>query len=91
MNWEIKTISKKLMTKISHISWGGYDKGFYSNSSLFSVYLFKSLANFFLCLWLDVWEIIITSFSLSVFIGGCSDNIEKIAIFWSSSLSASEV
>ena len=31
MNWEIKIISKTLMTKISHISWGGYDKGFYSN------------------------------------------------------------
>ena len=34
MNWEIKIISKTLMTKISHISWrgydkGGYDKGFY--------------------------------------------------------------
>ena len=26
MNWEIKIISKTLMTKIS---WGGYDKGFY--------------------------------------------------------------
>ena len=22
-------ISKSLMTKISHVSWGGYDKGFY--------------------------------------------------------------
>ena len=29
MNWSIKIISKTLMTKISHISWGGYDKGFY--------------------------------------------------------------
>ena len=28
MNWAIKIISKTLMTKISHISWGGYDKGF---------------------------------------------------------------
>ena len=27
MNWEIKIISKTLMTKISHISWGGYEKG----------------------------------------------------------------
>ena len=27
MNWAIKTISKTLMTKISHISWGGYYKG----------------------------------------------------------------
>ena len=27
MNWAIKIISKELMTKISHISWGGYDKG----------------------------------------------------------------
>ena len=27
MNWEIKIISKTLMTKISHISWGGYNKG----------------------------------------------------------------
>ena len=31
MNWAIKIISKTLMTKISHISWGGYDKGFYGN------------------------------------------------------------
>ena len=31
MNWTIKIISKTLMTKISHISWGGYDKGFYGN------------------------------------------------------------
>ena len=29
MNLAIKIISKTLMTKISHISWGGYDKGFY--------------------------------------------------------------
>ena len=29
MNWAIKIISKTLMTKISHILWGGYDKGFY--------------------------------------------------------------
>ena len=29
MNWAIKIISKILMNKISHISWGGYDKGFY--------------------------------------------------------------
>ena len=29
MNWAIKIISKTLMTKITHISWGGYDKGFY--------------------------------------------------------------
>ena len=29
MNWTIKIISKTLMAKISHISWGGYDKGFY--------------------------------------------------------------
>ena len=29
MNWAIKIISKTLMTKISHISWGGYDKDFY--------------------------------------------------------------
>ena len=28
MNWEIKIISKILMIKISHISWGSYDKGF---------------------------------------------------------------
>ena len=34
MNWEIKIISKTLMTKISHISWGGYDKGFYGTSFL---------------------------------------------------------
>ena len=27
MNWAIKIILKTLMTKISHISWGGYDKG----------------------------------------------------------------
>ena len=35
MNWAIKIISKTLMTKISHISWGvttkGFDKGIYSN------------------------------------------------------------
>ena len=29
MNWAIKIISKTLMTKILHISWGGYDKGGY--------------------------------------------------------------
>ena len=29
MNWVIKIISKTLMTKISHISWDGYDKGFF--------------------------------------------------------------
>ena len=29
MNWAIKIISKTLMTKISHISWGGYDNCFY--------------------------------------------------------------
>ena len=29
MNWAIKIFSKTLLTKISHISWGGYDKGFY--------------------------------------------------------------
>ena len=29
MNWAIKIISKTLMTKISYISWGGYDKGGY--------------------------------------------------------------
>ena len=33
MNWAIKIISKALMTKISHISWGGYDKGFYGNAA----------------------------------------------------------
>ena len=27
MNWEIKIISKALMTKISHISWGVTTKG----------------------------------------------------------------
>ena len=31
MNWAIKIISKTLMTKISYISWGDYDKGFYGN------------------------------------------------------------
>ena len=34
MNWEIKIISKTLMTKISHISRGGYDKGFYCKTVL---------------------------------------------------------
>ena len=29
MNWVIKMISKSIMTKISHVSWGGYDKGGY--------------------------------------------------------------
>ena len=32
MNWAIKIISKTLMTKISHISWRGYYKGFYSRT-----------------------------------------------------------
>ena len=32
MNWNIKIISKTLMIKISHISWGGYDKGFYGKA-----------------------------------------------------------
>ena len=27
MNLAIKIVSKTLMTKISHISWGGYEKG----------------------------------------------------------------
>ena len=31
MNKAIKIVSKTLMTKISHISWGGYDKGLYDN------------------------------------------------------------
>ena len=31
MNWAIKIISKTLMNKISHISRGGYDNGFYGN------------------------------------------------------------
>ena len=34
MNWVRKIISKALMTKILHISWG-YDKGFYGIHSLF--------------------------------------------------------
>ena len=29
MSWAIKFFSKTLMTKFSHIPWGGYDKGFY--------------------------------------------------------------
>ena len=29
MNWAIQIISKTLMIKISRVSWGGYDKGFY--------------------------------------------------------------
>ena len=37
MNWLIKIISKTLMTKISHISWGGYDKGFYGMSKWSSI------------------------------------------------------
>ena len=36
MNLTIKIISKTLMTKISHISWGGYDKGFYGTLELIS-------------------------------------------------------
>ena len=36
MNLAIKIISKKLMTKISHISRGGYDKGFYGIRNLIS-------------------------------------------------------
>ena len=30
MNWAIKIISKTLMIKILHISWGDYDKGGYN-------------------------------------------------------------
>ena len=37
MNWAIKIISKTLMTKISHVSWGGYDKGFYGKSIIFII------------------------------------------------------
>ena len=33
MNQAIKIISKTWMTKISQISRGGYDKGFYGNKS----------------------------------------------------------
>ena len=29
MNWAIKIILKTLITKISHISWFGYDRSFY--------------------------------------------------------------
>ena len=35
MNRAIKIISKTWMTKISHISWGGYDKAFYGITLLF--------------------------------------------------------
>ena len=38
MNWSIKIISKTLMTKISHISWGGYDKGFYGIFNYMSIF-----------------------------------------------------
>ena len=34
MNLAIKIILKTLMTKISHISWGDYDKGFYGNKAV---------------------------------------------------------
>ena len=34
MNWAINMISKSLMAKISHVSWGGYDKGFYGNNKI---------------------------------------------------------
>ena len=46
MNWAIKIISKTLMIKISHISWGvmtkglwqrDYDKGFYGNLFIITV------------------------------------------------------
>ena len=40
MNWAIKIISKTLITKISHVSWGGYDKGFYG------IYVQKSFQKF---------------------------------------------
>ena len=47
MNWAIKMISKSLMTKISHVLWGGYDKGFYGNlfvSIIKIKYITKELA-----------------------------------------------
>ena len=39
MNWKIKIIWKTLITKISHISWEGYDKGFYGTLKILSVCL----------------------------------------------------
>ena len=33
MNWTIKIISKTLITNISYISWGGYNKEFYGNTN----------------------------------------------------------
>ena len=42
MNCAIKIISKILMTKISHISWEGNDKGFYSIKSLMDVITLNS-------------------------------------------------
>ena len=45
MNWAIKIILKTLMTKISHISWGGYAKGFYGNT-----YYFNTKSIFWVCL-----------------------------------------
>ena len=38
MNWAIKIISKSLITKILHISWEGYDKGWVTIKD-FVVYL----------------------------------------------------
>ena len=72
MNWEIKIISKTLMTKISHISWGvttkgvtkkrGYDKGFYGNifSDCGHVFIFYDSSSIFSAFWSSIfanWEI----------------------------------
>ena len=35
MNYAIKIFLKALMTEISHISWGDYDKGFYGTKNSF--------------------------------------------------------
>ena len=52
MNWPIKIIWKTLMTKIPHISWEGYDKGFYGNLKFLFVCLnaiiFKKLLKSYL-------------------------------------------
>ena len=43
MNWAIKIFSKTLMTKISCISWGGYDKGGYDKGGYDKVFYGNNL------------------------------------------------
>ena len=47
MNWAIKIITKTLMTKISLISWGGYDKGGYDKGFYGNVFILSSFKHYF--------------------------------------------